>query len=481
MSWYYVLLIIYAAILVAVCMRIVYETLSPTKTMAYLLLVIFVPVGGILFYLAFGVNYWKMRVYKKKMGEDEILMDNVKRNINRYNESVMQRIEDSEEDMSELAAMLIKDLQTPLMRNNTIDLLINGEQKFPQMLKDMAEAREHIHIEYYIFEQDEIGSEVIELLIKKAKEGVKVRFMYDDFGSPSIKKKLERRMREAGVEVNPFHKVLFYLLANRLNYRNHRKIVVIDGHIGYVGGINVSDKYHNNGKRPLFWRDTHLRICGDGVYYLQYLFLTDWNFCCPEKVQPSETFFPPVERQPKPRFVQIVGSGPDSIQPSVLFSVLQAIFLAREEILITTPYFIPGESVVYALRIAALSGLKVILLVPGKSDSVLVNKASQAYYEGLLLAGVEIYLYQKGFVHAKTLVADGKLAMVGTANMDHRSFELNFEVNAIVYDNEFAQKLRRVFFDDLQYAKKIDPDEWFNRSFFKKMPEKFARLLSPAL
>lgn len=375
--------------------------------------------------------------------------------------------------------MLLKDLDSPLTRDNTVKLLINGEEKFPELMDCLKKAKHHIHMEYYIYEQDEIGTAIIEILISKAKEGVQVRFIYDDFGSPSIKKKIENRMREAGIEVYPFSKVLFYLLANRINYRNHRKIVVIDGCTGFVGGINVSNKYINNKKGRLYWRDTHLRIDGPGVYYLQYLFITDWNFCSSKKLKPQDVHFAEVIANKENVYVQIVGSGPDSIQPSILFSVLQAIYLAKEEILVTTPYFIPGDSLLFALRIAALSGLSVKLLVPGKCDSRLVNAASKANYEDLLQAGVEIYLYEKGFVHAKTLVTDSRLSIIGTANMDHRSFELNFEVNAIIYDAEFAKKLRKVFFDDLEHAEKLNAKRWYKRSKLTQLPEKLARLLSP--
>ena len=211
------------------------------------------------------------------------------------------------------------------------------------------------------------------------------------------------------MQIYPFHKIHFYLLANRINYRNHRKIVVIDGHTGFTGGINVSDKYINNKKGQLYWRDTHLRIDGPGVYYLQYLFIADWNFCFPGKLKADKIYFAQHDAVKEDIYVQIVGSGPDSEQPAVLFSVLEAIYLAKREILITTPYFIPGDSIIDALRIAASSGLSVKLLVPGKSDSKLVNAASKANYNTLLQAGVEIYLYQKGFVHSKTLVTDGKL------------------------------------------------------------------------
>ena len=194
-------------------------------------------------------------------------------------------------DNTELAAMLIKDLKSPLTRKNRVKLLVNGEEKFPELMQVLQQAKHHIHLEYYIYEQDEIGTAIIELLIQKAREGVEVRFIYDDFGSPSIKKKIEKRMKEAGVQVHPFHKVHFYLLANRINYRNHRKIMVVDGQTAFTGGINVSDKYINNKPGQLYWRDTHLRIDGPGVYYLQYLFISDWNFCCPNPLKARTTSF----------------------------------------------------------------------------------------------------------------------------------------------------------------------------------------------
>lgn len=481
MSWTWIATVVYFILVLLVCLRNIYETGSSTKTMAYLLFCIFVPVIGVLFYLAFGINYWRKKRYSKKMGEDEKILAYMKKNIQQYNETLVKRADISGDDNAELAAMLVHSLQSPLTRNNQVKLLLNGEEKFPELMKAMEEARHHIHIEYYIYEYDDIGNAIIELLIRKAKEGVEVRFIYDDFGSPTIKKKIEKKLREAGVEIYPFYKVHFYLLANRINYRNHRKIVVIDGCTGFVGGINVSDRYINKPPNKLYWRDTHLRIDGPGVYYLQYLFMADWNFCSPGSLEPAEVYFKKTVALPGDTYVQVTGGGPDAAEPLVLFSVLEAIYLAKKEILITTPYFIPGESIIDALRIAALSGLSVKLLVPGKSDSKLVNAASKANYNELLQSGVEIYLYQKGFVHAKTLVTDGKLTMIGTANMDHRSFELNFEVNAIVYDAGFADRMRTVFFEDLRDAEKLNAERWYKRSFFTQLPEKLARLLSPSL
>jgi cardiolipin synthase len=481
MDWVYIIEVLYILILLAVCLRIIYETRSATKTMAYLLLAVFIPVAGMIFYILFGINFWKTRVYSKKSGEDEKLLQRLKKEMKAYVSETTSPAELQVENNRELAVMLEKELRSPLTRKNKIKLLINGEEKFPEVLEALRNAKHHIHIQYYIYEQDKIGGQIEELLIKKANEGVQVRFIYDDFGSPNIKKKTEERMRKAGIEIYPFQKVLFYLLANRLNYRNHRKTIIIDGQTAFTGGINVCDKYINNGTHKLFWRDTHLRIDGPGVFYLQYLFLTDWNFCSGKTLQLEELQFQAPAVHKDDCFLQVAASGPDSQQPSVLFSLLQAIYLAKKEILITTPYFIPGDSILEALRIAALSGLSVKLLVPGKCDSKLVNSASRSYYEDLLCAGVEVYMYQKGFVHAKTLVADGNLSLIGTANMDYRSFELNFEANVLVYDKTFAEKLRAVFFKDLEEAEKIDRDEWCKRPAYKQLPERVARLFSHVL
>jgi cardiolipin synthase len=481
MDWFYIIGAIYVAIVIAVCLRVIYETRSATKTMAYLLLILFIPVGGIIFYILFGINFWKTKLYSRKSLDDEKMLNRLKKEMEIYVKETISPLDLSIENNRELAVMVEKELRSPLTRRNKVKLLLNGEEKFPEVLEAIRNAKHHIHIEYYIYEWDEIGEQVAELLIQKANEGVKVRFIYDDFGSPNIKKKTEERMRKAGIEIYPFQKVHFYLLANRLNYRNHRKIIVIDGQIGFTGGINVSDKYINNGSHKLFWRDTHLRIDGPGVFYLQYLFLADWNFCSGKVMAPEKFHFSVPADSKDDCFLQVAASGPDSVQPSILFSLLQAIYLARKEILITTPYFIPGDSILQALRIAALSGLSVKLLVPGVADSRLVNAASKSYYEDLLCAGVDIYMYQKGFVHAKTLVADGILSIIGTANMDLRSFELNFEVNVMLYDRKFSEQLRTVFFKDLEDAEKIDKDAWCQRPAYNQLPERIARLFSHVL
>lgn len=485
MDWIIFLEVIYLVILALVCLRIIYDTRNVTKTLAYLLLAIFVPILGMLFYFSFGINYRKRKIYSKKLIEDKNLGRKFREELIKYTRLSFENSGPALKGNLELAKLLLTDSRSAPVPGNKVKLLVNGEEKFPEVLRVLREAKNHIHIEYYMYEDDEIGRAIEKVLIQKAAEGITVRFIYDDFGSRSIRPKLARRLKEAGVQIFPFNSILFLQLANRLNYRNHRKIIVVDGCSAFVGGINVSDKYINkNGDtKSLYWRDTHLLIEGPGVYYLQYLFMCDWNFCAKEHLHPNRDFYPALDHGAiaGDKVVQIAASGPDSDTPTILFAILQAINLATKEIMITTPYFIPGESVIDALMVASMSGVKVKLLLPGKSDSKIVDAASRSSFDDLLNAGIEIYLYQKGFIHAKTLVADRQLAMVGTANMDYRSFDLNFEVNAFVYSEEFAEELAAVFEKDLKNTIKLERNTWLKRPVYRQMLEKTARLVSPLL
>jgi cardiolipin synthase len=356
-------------------------------------------------------------MYSKKLVQNEMMLKQLKDQINQYSKLNFEQRGQDFKDNRELVYMLVKDTMSALTKGNQLELLINGEKKFPQVLRDLETAKHHIHIQYYIYEDDKIGQTIENILIRKANEGVKVRFIFDDFGSHTITKKMVKRLKTGNVEVFPFQKIKFIFFANRINHRNHRKIIVIDGQLAYVGGINVSDKYINPEEKSdkLYWRDTHLRIFGPGAHYLQYLFLCDWNFCAKAQLQPNLEFFPysPSNVEPGEKMVQIAAGGPDSDSPTVLYSLLQAVNIAQEELLITTPYYIPDESIQQSLIMAGLGGIKVKLLVPGVSDSALVNAAARAYYGDLLKAGVEIYLYQRGFVHAKNMVLDIKFGIVG--------------------------------------------------------------------
>jgi len=484
LNWLLIIEMAYLLVLVIVCIRIIYDTDSTAKTLAYLLLVIFLPLFGIFFYFSFGINYRKRELYTKKIINDDNLWGQIKENVSTYSAQTYFNTVEPDRPNKQLVKYLSNDM-SPLTAGNTASLLINGEEKFPAVIQALEEANDHIHIEYYIYENDKIGRTIEEILIRKAKQGVTVRFIYDDFGSRGIRKNIAIRLRNAGVETYPFYKISLLRMVNHLNYRNHRKIIVIDGKKAFVGGINVSDKYINDPSsvNKLFWRDTHLMLEGPGVYYLQYLFICDWNFCSGKAIENIKHYFPNEHRNKPPgdKIIQIAASGPDSVTPTILYSLLVAVYQAQEEILITTPYFIPDQSLMDALIVAALAGVSVQLLVPEKSDSKLVALAASSYYADLLAAGVKIFFYQDGFVHAKTLVVDKKLAVIGTANMDVRSFDLNFEVNAIVYDDELATSLANVFKADIKDAILLDKDAWSNRSINRKFLEKIARLVSPLL
>ena len=474
------ILILYILVLIVVCISILVNTETPSKALAYLLLVFSFPVFGIILYFSVGLNYRKRELYRKKLEIDEQEFPKLEQRAATLSHNTLLRSKEKTEDFFQLASFSRNKSFTS--DNNKATLLLNGEIKFPDVIESIRNAKYHIHIQYYIYENDEIGNQLAQLLIEKAKEGVEVRFIYDDFGSRSIRKNVVRELREAGVEAYPFYKINLIMLANRMNYRNHRKIIVVDGVIGYVGGINVADNYVNESKDKdkLFWRDTHLKIVGVSVLNLQFTFLTDWNFCANQKIPFSNNYFP-VENRDKVygnHLIQIVSSGPDSKYPKIKYTLIQAILATKREVCITSPYFIPDKSFLDAITIAALSGVSVKLLVPSKSDSIVINTTTQSYFQELLNAGVEIYTYNKGFVHAKTMVCDQKVAIVGTANLDNRSFDLNFEINAIVFDEKIATELKEAFEKDLTSSTKVVSEEWINRPLYRKLLERVLHLFS---
>nr|WP_315137284.1 cardiolipin synthase [uncultured Capnocytophaga sp.] len=475
--------ILYILFVIAVCLRIIWDTRSVSKALAYLLLVIFVPIAGAIFYFSFGINYRRHKIYHKKLTVDqafrrqlEQIYPRIQAHLESLGNSVTASYEKSLRFLSNIEERLL------LIPNEEVKVICNGENLFPELLESLRSAQHHIHIEYYIYENDHIGNAIKDILIEKAREGVEIRFIYDDFGSQGIRRNIARELRENGVPAFPFYKINFVKLANRMNYRNHRKIVVVDGYTAFIGGINISDKYNNTEANERYWRDTHLKVKGYSAHVLQAVFLQDWNFCSGENVAINAPYFPiGIEPHPTDYFTQIVASGADSDLPNILYATVQLIYAAKREILITTPYYIPDTSLQESLIIAALSGIKVKLLVPQKGDSVFVHIACESFFEELLKAGVEIYLYEKGFVHAKTFVIDGEVASVGTANLDARSFDLNFEVNALVYNKTVASDLQRIFYNDLKNARLLQLEQWQKRSEFKQMIERVVRLFSPFL
>lgn len=472
------ILFIYVIFIILIALNIVFYTETPSKALGYLILVISFPIVGVLIYFSVGLNYRKKGLYLKKLEIDELEFPKLEQKVQVSSQEALLRNSESIGHFHHLAnfsksKILISD-------NNRASLLINGENKFPDVIESLKKAKNHIHIEYYIYENDEIGNQLAQVLMAKAKEGVEVRFIYDDYGGRDIRKNIVKKLIDSGVEAHPFYKINLIMLANRLNYRNHRKIIIVDGVVGYIGGINVSDKYINSNNNQLFWRDTHLKIIGASVINLQFTFLTDWNFCANQKISFSNDYFPfeDLHTHYGNHLIQIISSGPDSKYPNIKYALIQAIVAAKSEVCITTPYFIPDRSFLDAIYIAALSGVEVKLLLPRKSDSFVVNTTTQSYFQDLLKSGVKIYTYTKGFVHAKTMVCDKKISIIGTANLDNRSFDLNFEINAVVYDENIAKELTGIFEDDLKYSKQIVFEEWVRRPFYKKLLEKVFKLFS---
>lgn len=484
-SWITITYYAYWVLLIYVTLQIIQQYTISSRASAWLFTVYLFPVVGLFLYFVFGVQRRKRKIYQQKLTSTQQTLEAYQARFDEDSMRVMHQNKENLKQFHGLTKMIYQDSCSRLTVRNKLTLLENGEHKFPHLFKDLEAAKHTIHLEYYIFRFDEIGSQLIQLLIKKAKEGVAVRLIYDDYGSLGLNQLVLMRMRSHGIEAFPFAEIRWFAFTERLNYRNHRKIVVIDGRVAYVGGINIGDEYNNEATTAgrVYWRDSHLRIEGQGAAYLQNIFLTDWNFCADQSVEIEDelpTVFDNLNEADY-KMMQVVASGPDSPQPSILFSILHAIHTAKAEILITTPYFIPNPALIKALKIAVLRGVVVRLLVPNQSDAKIVNAAAQSFYYEMMLFGVQVFKYTRGFIHTKTMVVDEFLSVMGTANFDERSFELNFEVNVLVYDAVFAQQLKDTFLADLAGAKQLSVDTWEKRSVIKIFIEKMARLISPIL
>lgn len=481
-NWHLVIKIISIVLVllsfIGVVGTILLENRNPIKAMAYILLLIFVPLLGLIVYYYLGRDLRKRKRFTLKGTRDETLML-------RYWENKRPEIEEMQVELrqlvaskQEVSAMLLNTMHSLLTKNNRAKVLINGEQKFPAVMEALRNATHHIHMEYYIFAVDSIGNEVLDILIEKLKAGVEVRFIYDDLGCDHMGP-ITKRLKEHGAEVYAFAPVLvdFYLNAN---YRDHRKIIVIDGKIGFTGGINMDERYINNGHNEVYWRDTHLQLEGDVVNQLQLQFMMSYRYCSKETFPFAFPYFRRADFAAN-CFTDIVASGPDSQWPMAMQSILMAINVARRRIRISNPYFIPNEQLLSALQMAALAGKDVELLLPKRSDSFFVQHAAQSFIKPMLDAGVKIYFYEKGFIHAKTMIIDDNLAIVGTVNLDNRSFYLNFEIAIIMYDRLIVKDLLDAFEKDLEDATLITRRSWKNRSLFEKFIDAVCRLLTPLL
>jgi cardiolipin synthase len=468
--------LVYLASLISTLFVILYDHSSPSKAMAWMMVIVFFPVFGLGLYATFGRNFRKRRMFSRKLDSDE----------QQFPELIFQDADWSEHDNPDVQgnANIIRLLQAnskaPLTRHNDVKILQNGKNTFEAILNAIEGAEKHIHLEFYIFEDGKIGQKFKEALTRKAQAGVKVRLIYDAVGSWSVKKRFLTSLRKGGVDVVQFFPVRFPILASRVNYRNRRKIVVVDGSLAFVGGINVSDKYL--GEDPeygTYWRDTHLKIKGSGARCLQAVFIRDWFFAKGEHiVLAQKSTLPMVESE---TYLQIASSGPDSDYASIMQAYFTAITSAKKHIYISTPYFVPNHAISVAIKTAAMRGIEVRMLVPEKSDSAFLDYGLKAYLEEFLEVGVKIHFYTKGFNHAKLIMVDGSFCSIGTANMANRSFDQNFEVNAIIYDKDTTEELEAGFLNDLKDSHELDFKEFRNRANRDKFFESLARLASPLL
>jgi cardiolipin synthase len=480
---YYTLLGLYLLLLGVTIIRILLDTHSSAKTLAYILLVFVLPFFGIIFYYAFGINY-RHRVMSLKRGvEHKRIVKEFKENIPDETKKLLNENATEIAHFSELVKF-IHEIGDENLTRNEVKLLINGEEKFPEVLKTLKTAKSFIHMEYYDWENDIRGNQIKEVLLQKIKEGVKVRVMYDAYASRKIKRNVVKQLRDGGAEIYPVIKVKFNHFANRINHRDHRKVIIMDGHTGFVGGLNVSDRYDNSIDTGLWWRDTHSKIIGPAVLNLQRHFIVNWNACQPNRLEVNNELFPQFKEDNADKVYelnQIVAGGPIYPMSNIMLTYFKIFTLARKKLYITNPYFIPNDSILDVLKQAAITGVDVRLLMPKTSDSAIVGAASKFYFSELLQAGVKIYMYRKGFVHAKTVVADEQLSVVGTANMDIRSFDLNFEIFSTIYGKNMAKQLEKAFMNDLKECDELMYKDWVNQGVIKKLTYAVARLISSFL
>lgn len=463
--------------LVLVCVVIFLENKNPAKTMSWLLVLMLLPVVGFVFYILFGGNYRNKFRSDKKNRLARTKLDQAAH----YQREIIDYIDLFQNNESyvnnRLINLLLKIANAPFSMNNAVEVLTNGEATYAEMMAAMEAAENHIHFQFFIIRDDDIGNQMKSILIRKARVGVKVRVIYDSVGCWRLGKRYIEELKGAGCEVKPFFPVVFPILSRELNYRNHRKIIVVDGAVGFVGGLNVGDEYLGANKTLGFWRDTHLKVMGEAVYSLQDIFLNDWHFLTGDVFSELE-MFPKLEVKGS-TMMQIAASGPDSDWYALLQAYFTMISTAEDRIWITTPYLVPEESIKMALKTAALTGVDVRIIIPGRADHLFVYWASQDNIEELLEAGVKIYRYQKGFVHSKIILVDGIGASVGTANLDIRSLEINFEVNAFVYDREVVMRLEQDFIEDLASSEAVELSVFRNRPKRYRVLEALGRLVSP--
>ncbi|MDP4169931.1 MAG: cardiolipin synthase [Bacillota bacterium] len=452
------------------------ENRSAQHTLLWMYVLIFLPLIGYVFYLYSGQLYLKGYLFQTKRRNDRETWQRLMRSEEKPDLSFLQ---DHQQCFAKFASNVS---YTPISTSTHASVLRNGNETFSEIKRRLREAKEYIHIEYYIFRSDRLGKEIIQILIEKARAGVEVFFIFDAAGSLSLSAKDIALMQESGIKVHPFSPLKYGFFNQKFNFRNHRKIVIIDGKIGFVGGLNVGIEYLGEDENFGHWRDTHMVLEGEAVYTLHTVFLLDWEYVSGEQVLDKyHEAREPIETEGLDGAVQVVASGPDTQQGIMSDFYYSLMSCATQSIWIATPYFVPDEAIRTALRVAAAKGVEVRIMVPETNDSFLTQYGSRSYFPELLRYGVEIYSYQKGFLHQKIIIIDGNLASIGTANMDMRSFHLNFEVNVFLFGCSAIRDLVAHYEDDMKDSIKIKPVEFYKRGWLLRTKESFARLFSGVL
>ncbi|HOQ80493.1 MAG TPA: cardiolipin synthase [Candidatus Cloacimonadota bacterium] len=468
---------IFLFIIISIILIVIRENSNPIKSLAWIQILIFVPVFGFILYLIFGINYRKKKKYIKKSVKDYATIDSIIFNKNLSSNEYYETLKNKSKNVHKLINLLYNNSKAILCLYNSITTYFSGKDKIEALFEDISNSESSIHLEYFSIKDDRTGYRLQEILLKKLAEGVEVRIIYDYVGSWRTKRKYWKTIIEAGGECIPFSANYLPFLSSKLNYRDHRKIAIIDGKYAYIGGVNIGDQYVGLSKQFSYWRDTHYRICGQACAVIQQMFLLDWLFVS-KKDEFKKKYFPK-HNIDNICPVQIICSGPDSNWKNIHQSYFEMICSAKKTLYIQTPYMFLDESILMALKIAGLSGIDVKIILPEKADHTFVNFGTKSYYYELLEANIKLYEYTKGFIHSKVIIVDDELCSVGSANLDIRSFSQNFEMNALVYDENEVKILKDSFYEDLQNCNQVCIETVRNKNVFHKFIESFARLFSP--
>ena len=481
---YSVLGTFYLIVVLSQMLVVILENRQPVKTVAWLMVLFFLPVVGLALYFFFGRNR-KREHFVSKACASQL----ARRAAVRFYQGGFP---DLSGDFRPLVKLFRRQSGAFPYSDNKLRIFTSGTDMLDNLLRDIARAQHHIHVEFYIIEDDRIGRMVREALAAKAREGVSVRLIYDDVGCWNVKNRFFREMEKEGIQVGVFLPVRFPKLTSKVDFRNHRKIVVIDAIAGYVGGMNLAERYFYPGAKGPAWRDTHMRMMGNAVAGLQRAFLSDWYVATGQTIT-DQVYYPKEDECRKilnddsepfvsrTALIQIVTSIPTAPWPDIMQGMVLAVLRAKQYCYLQSPYFMPTERMLFALQTAALAGVDIRLMIPERTDKRFLTWASRSFLQDVVRAGVRVYLYQAGFLHSKTLVCDDMLASCGSTNIDFRSFERNFEVTAFIYDREAALAMKRIFLDDQRHCRLLNLEAWEKRSIGRRVAESSIRLLSPLL